>query len=160
MESVEFSKPRPLCDSDSINGFSCGVEKIDAWLHRFGRNAQRRGTAVVYATFHDEKLAAFYTLSAQSIAREEASGWLARTTPPQIPVILLGMLGVDVRFQGQGLGHDMLLDAAQRSRNVAESIGAKALVVEPYDEKALNFYRKYGFNEIPGAQLMYAKLTK
>ena len=51
--------------------------------------------------------------------------------PAQIPVILLGMLGVDKRYQGEGFGRDLLLDAVHRAGYVSEQVGAKALIVDP-----------------------------
>lgn len=129
------------------------------WVARRARTAREAGTAVVYVTFQGSALAGFYTLSAQSISRDEARGWLARNAPTQIPVILLGMLRVDCRYQGQGLGHDLLLDAVRRTRLIAEQIGARALVVDPIDEHARSFYMRYGFRDIPGLSRMFAKLV-
>ena len=78
--------------------------------------------------------------------------------PLQIPVILLGMLGVDMRYQGLGLGKDLLLDEAHRSELVADYIGARALVVDPIGDDARRFYERYGFRPIPGTSRMFAKL--
>lgn len=104
-------------------------------------------------------LAGFYTLSSQSMARSGVGGWLARNAPSQIPVILLGMLGVDARWHGEGLGHSLLVDAAQRSSAVAQSIGARALVVDPADDSARAFYVRHGFRPIPGSNRLFAKLS-
>lgn len=113
----------------------------------------------MYVSFASEKLAGFYTLSSQSILRDDARGWIARNAPLQIPVILLGMMGVDREFQGQGLGHDLLLNAVRRAQSVANQIGARALVVDPVDEKATAFYRHYGFRAIPETTRMFARLV-
>ena len=158
MGPVAFSAPRPLQDSDDITGFACGVELIDAWVAKHARKARTMGTAVVYVSCCEGVLAGFYTLSSQSIAREGLHGWMARNAPAQIPVILLGMFGVDKHYQGQGLGHDLLLDAVRRAQNVAAQIGAKALVVDPYDDAARSFYARYGFRPLPGTSHLYAKL--
>ena len=158
MGSLSFSKPRTLVESDVVDGFSCGVGLTDAWVAVHARRARALGAAVVYATFCQEALAGFYSLSSQSITRREVRGWLSRNAPQQIPVILLGMLGVDTRYQGIGLGHDLLLDAVRRARAVSEQIGARAIVVDPYDESAARFYAHYGFGDIPGTRRMFAKL--
>lgn len=155
---LAFSAPRQLRPDDDLAGFSCGVSLVDGWVLRHAKKARDAGTAVVYVSFCSEGLAGFYSLSSQSIPREGASGWIARNAPDQIPVILLGMLGVDKRFQGVGLGHDLLLDAVRRAQAVASQIGARSLVVDPYDESARSFYAKYGFRDIPGTNRMYAKL--
>ncbi len=85
-------------------------------------------------------------------------GWLVRNAPSQIPVILLGMLGVDARRHGEGLGHGLLVDAAQRASAVARSIGARALVVDPADDSARAFSVRHGFRPIPGSNRLFAKL--
>lgn len=158
MGEVAFSAPRILREDDCVESFSSGNKRIDSWLHRRARGARRAGTAVVYASFVDGELAGFYSLSSQSVIREDAGGWIARNAPQQIPVILLGRLGVDERWQGYGLGGDLLVDAVHRSESVAEVIGARALIVDPVDERAREFYRHFGFQFIPGQARMYAKL--
>lgn len=155
---LTFTPPRQLRVEDGIEGFSCGVEIVDRWIASHARKARSAGTAVVYVTFCEGRLAGFYSLSSQSIPREGSSGWIARNVPDQIPVILLGMLGVDQRYQGCGLGHDLLLDAVRRAQSVSEQIGARAIVVDPADASARNFYVRYGFRDIPGLSRMYAKL--
>lgn len=158
MERVGFTAPRQLRDEDVIDGFACGVTLVDEWLAKRARTARRAGTAIVYASFCDTALAGFYSLSAQSMYRGNVRWWLARNTPEQIPVILLGMLGVDRRFQGCGLGHDLLLDATQRSVRISQELGARALVVDPVGEQSRAFYLRYGFRDIPGCERMFAKL--
>ena len=158
MGEVAFTRPRILSAHDSVEGFCSGSSLIDGWVAKRARTAHRAGTAVVYATFCHEYLAGFYTLSAQSITRDTASGWIARNSSDQIPVILLGMLGVDKQWQGQGLGHDLLVDAIHRAELVAEQIGARALVVDPLDSSARAFYERHGFRPIPGSARMFAKL--
>lgn len=163
MGALEFSEPRILQPQDDVSGFCCGTEFIDQWLATHGLTAKEHGTAVVYGTFISpsdgkQELAGFYSLSSYTVARSRAKGWLARNTPASIPVILLGMLGVDARYQGCGLGRDLLLDAAKRSKAIAEQLGAKALVVDPYDESARSFYERYGFRDLGDTSSMFAKL--
>lgn len=158
MGAVEFSRPRILRADDPVDGFRSGVAVVDEWVARRARTAREAGTAVVYASFAGGELAGFYTLSAQSVVRSEVSGWLARNAPAQVPVLLLGMLGVDKRWQGVGLGRDLLLDAAHRAEGVAGQIGARALVVDPVGDAARGFYSRFGFRAIPGSGRMFAKL--
>ena len=158
MGSIEFSRPRPLDDADDIAGFSCGVELVDNWLQSRAKAARRAGSAVVYVSYAGKRLAGFYTLSSQSVSRGKTRGWLARNAPQQIPVILLGMLGVDREYQGKGLGRNLLLDASKRAKAVSETIGARALVVDPVDDSARKLYEACGFRDIPGTERMFAKL--
>ena len=101
---VRFLEPRRLNPGETLEGFSCGVELIDNWANRHAPYAAKRGTAVPYVCFTTSgEVAGFYAISAYSIDRDAVrGGWLKRNAPAKIPVILLGMLGVDSRFQHQG----------------------------------------------------------
>lgn len=155
---TEFSAPRRLEETDDLSGFSCGEEAVDAWLVKHARHACKRGTAVVYVSFAESGvLAGFYTLSAHSMDRNAMTGWLARNAPDQIPVILLGMLGVNAAHRKKGLGKQLLLDAYHRARNAAETIGAKALVVDPLNESVADFYLNVGFEHVPGTNRLFAR---
>lgn len=88
-----------------------------------------------------------------------AGGWLQRNVPERVPMILLGMLGVDRRFQGEGLGRKLLHDAVIRSLNISSELGARALIVDPVDSAAARFYENNGFQHIPESERMFLKLA-
>lgn len=159
MGSPVSTAPRPLEPNDPLDGFSCGISLVDTWLHTRARNARAAGTAVVYVSYAASgRLAGFYTLSAHSLERSATRGWAARNAPEQIPGILLGMLGVDASFQGMHLGSNLLLDAVHRAMAVADTIGARALLVNPIDDASRAFYAHHGFKPLPESTRMYAKL--
>lgn len=156
---ISFSRPAPLSPGQNMEGFSCGVEEIDFWVQHYASNARKRGTAVVYVSYCQENIAGFYTLSTHSVARAEVTGgWVVRNTPDQIPALLLGMLGVDTKFQGLGLGAALLRDAILNAFKVAELAGAKILVVDPINESSRTFYEHYGFAALPGTKRMFLRL--
>lgn len=162
---VGFSKPEQLQRAETLAGFHCGVPMIDDWVSAHGGKAKARGTAVVYVSQPvidgkaGDSAAGFYTLSAYSLQRSGVTaGWVSRNTPPSIPAILLGMLAVDERYRGSGLGSALLRDAVIRARFVADSIGAKVLVVEPLSPELESFYARFGFREISGTGKMAVKL--
>lgn len=156
-----FSPPRRLEAGDDLSGFSSGVALVDEWACSRALHAHGRGTAVVYVTFDDDGApAGFYSLSAHSVVRDDVKGgWLRRNAPNQILAVFLGMLGVDERFQGCGLGRSLLRDAILRSRDVSRLIGARALLVDPADGAAAAYYGKYGFKPLPGLGRMFLPLT-
>lgn len=156
---MRFTKPSQLPEGSRIENFSCGNETIDSWVAKHASMARKRGTAVVYVTYCNGQVAGFYTLSAHSVARFDVSGgWFARNAPEQIPAVLLGMLGVDKRFQGYGLGAQLLRDAILNAMKIAELAGARALVVDPIDADAKSFYERFGFAELRGTNRMALKL--
>lgn len=63
-----------------------------------------------------------------------------------IGVILLARLAVDRSLQGRGYGRALVADAASRTLQAAEPVGARALLVHARDEAAAGFYERLGFN--------------
>lgn len=154
-----ISKPTQLPVGVGIEGFHCGNVLVDGWAEHRSSAARKRGSAVVYASFCGDEVAGFYTLSAHSVARKDVSGgWFVRNAPNQVPVVLLGMLGVDERYKGIGLGASLLRDAIENAQKVAALAGARALVVDPVDDCAGDFYRHFGFSELPGTDRMALRL--
>jgi ribosomal protein S18 acetylase RimI-like enzyme len=156
-----FTRPEQLGSDATLEGFRSGLPLVDSWARSHASSAKRRGTAVVYVSYTADRStpAGFYTLSSHSVERASiAGGWLRRNAPDQIPAVLLGMLGVDARFQDRGLGAALLADAIARSLNIADAIGSKALVVDPANDSARDFYTKHGFATIPGTGRLFLPL--
>ena len=154
-----FSAPRQLGEKDNLSNFCCGVEIVDDWAHRRAHKAMSQGTAVVYACLEGGKVAGLYSLSAHSVARSDVKGgWLRRNTSEQIPAFLLGMLGVDKDYQGQGLGRSLLRDAILRAQSASREIGARALLVDPAGEGTSRFYEQYGFKPLPETERLFLPL--
>lgn len=72
-----------------------------------------------------------------------------------IPTTLSGRLAIDKKYQGQGLGKVLLLDALKRSYEIAQEIGSYAVVVDPIDKEAEKFYQKYDFIRLPDSEKMF-----
>ena len=156
-----FTSPEQLAGDASLKGFDSGLDVVDSWAANHAHSAKRRGTAVVYVSYTAGHLtpAGFYTLSIHSVEHAEVGGgWLRRNAPVQVPAILIGMLGVDQKFQGMGLGSALLADAIARSLGIADAIGSKAIVVDQASDGARSFYTRYGFASIPGTERMYLPL--
>lgn len=154
-----FLRPEQLETGVGIEGFCCGNAVVDNWACKYSKHARQRGSAVIYAVYCNNRIAGFYTLSAHSIARSDVTGrWFVLNAPEQIPVVLLGMLGVDKRFQRLGLGASLLKDAVINAIKISKLAGAKALVVDSTDEKATSFYAHFGFKMLPGTSRMALKL--
>ncbi len=159
MAVVKFSQPSQLAVGVGIENFHCGDEIVDTWVKRHSATARKRGTAVIYVTYCEGNVAGFYTLSTHSVARGDIDGgWLSRNAPYQVPTVLLGMMGVDEKYKGLGLGAQLLRDAILNSMKIAELAGARALVVDPTGDAAASFYQHFGFSEIKGTSRMALRL--
>jgi len=69
--------------------------------------------------------------------------------PDPVPVVLIGRLAIDSRFQGRGIGADLFRDAVLRTLQAAEVFGIRAILVSAISEGAKRFYEKYGFISSP-----------
>ena len=67
-----------------------------------------------------------------------------------IPVVLLARLAVDDRRHGEGIGAALLADAMRRAVRAADEVGIRAVVVDAIDERAAQFYRRFGFEALEG----------
>lgn len=156
----QFTKPVQLAPGVGLSGFHCGAPIVDSWVERHAATARKRGTAVVYVSYCDGVVAGFYTLSAHSVSRADIhGGWLVRNAPESVPAVLLGMLGVDERFKGQGLGASLLRDAIQNAMKVASLAGARALIVDPVDDATAAFYEHFGFSHLTGTSRMALRIS-
>ncbi len=62
---------------------------------------------------------------------------------------MIGRLAVATTWQGRGLGKVLLVDALKRIVTLGGELAIHAVVVEPLDEEADTFYRKFGFLPFP-----------
>lgn len=143
--------PRPLEPDDDPSGFDCGNASLNDWLTATAKKSAKSGAARTYVSLSVEtgKVAAYYCLAAGSVARARAKGQLARNSPDPVPVIVLGRLAVALDFQTQGIGKVLIADALNRSVAAAEQIGARAIVVNPIDAAAADYYQQRGFSRLP-----------
>lgn len=156
---MAFTRPAPLPDGAKIETFHCGNQVVDSWAANHASTARKRGTAVVYVTYCDGEVAGFYSLSTHSVTRADVTGgWFSRNAPEQVPAVLLGMLGVDERYKGCGLGAQLLRDAILNALKIADLAGARALIVDPTDDGARAFYEHFGFTPLAGTSRMALKL--
>lgn len=79
---------------------------------------------------------------------------MQRFSMSEIPVTILGRLGVDKGYQGKGIGLDLLQDALERSISAAEIIGSRAVLGHALDQRLADFYKKHaGFQESTASPL-------
>ena len=98
-----------------------------------------------------ESILGYYTLSSYGVDIGELPVDVAKKLPryPLIPATLLGRLAVDRRYQGQGVGEFLLMDALHRSLVQSAEIAAAAVVVDAIDTGAVKFYEHFGFVRFP-----------
>jgi len=156
-DQAESDAIGPLGKHHDRAAFSCGVDTLDKYLReRAGHDARKNLTRVFVANgTKPHVISGYYTLSSYGIDVGEMPEADKKKLPryPIIPSALIGRLAVAVSHQGTGLGERLLLDALARVVEVSEEVASYAIVVEAMDERAISYYRKYGFFPFPSQPL-------
>jgi GNAT superfamily N-acetyltransferase len=149
MQSEKLSSPVRLTLDHDVQNFESGERSLDEWiLQRVLRN-ERDGASRTYVICSNNVVIGYYALSTGSIASVSAPGRIRRNMPDPIPVMLLGRLAIDRRWQGRGLGQELLRDAVLRTIQVSDMAGVRAIAVNAISENARRFYEKYNFKPSP-----------
>ncbi len=130
--------------------FDCGTDSLNTFLQQNARQFQDRHLGITWVAVKDDdpaQILGYYTLAAGALIPDDLP--TERVPLPQIPIMLLGRLAVALTAQGQGIGKLLLLHALHHALYFSSNIGLYAVVVDALDERAVQFYRKYGFHSLP-----------
>jgi len=139
--------------------FACEDSSLTQYIRtQVSQDIRKRLTTCFVAVDEHQHVIGCYTLSSESLGRSAIPEKFIKQIPKNYhaPVILLGRLARDLRMRGTGLGEHLLMDALFRSYKLSEeSIGAMAVVTSPINQKAINFYKKYGFEQLPDSEKLF-----
>jgi len=142
--------------------FSCEEESLTHYIQKQASQDMKKNLAACFVILNSANLVVgYYTLSNDSISRIEIPEEYQNKIPKNynVPVTLLGRLARDITSKGLGIGEYLLIDALQRSYNISQqSIASMAVVVDPINDKAVNFYGKYGFALLPDSRKMFLSM--
>jgi ribosomal protein S18 acetylase RimI-like enzyme len=146
----------PLGKHHDRASFSSGQPDLDDWFrHRASQDEKRRVARVFVArdteASAESAVVGFYSLSSLSLSLEDLPEEIARKLPryDAIPAALIGRLARAERVRGQGVGELLLADAIRRIVEASRSIAVFAIVVDAKNERAVDFYRAFGFRSFP-----------
>jgi GNAT superfamily N-acetyltransferase len=112
------------------------------------------GGAKTFVAADGAAIVGFYSLSPASVAYARTPPALKRgLARHDVPAFRLARLAVDLRFQGQGLGGQLLLAAGRRCLLAAEDVGGVALLIDAEDDRAADWYASYGASRLKDAPL-------
>jgi len=152
----------PLGSKHKKSEFTCGNTYLDNYIQKQAKqDIKRKLSACFVLSNEDNEIRGFYTLSNAGIPRELIPENISKKMPrayESLPVTLLGRLAINEKNKGQGLGKLLLIDALKRSFEVSKVIGSMAVIVDPIDENAINFYNKFGFISLPDSEKMFLSM--
>ncbi|HMS70229.1 MAG: GNAT family N-acetyltransferase [Saprospiraceae bacterium] len=156
---------RPYNKSYNKINFHCGNVILDEYIKTQASQDIKKRLAVCFVLLQEDQdsIIGFYTLSNGSLPNSDIPENLRKKYPKSydyIPITLLGRLAIDERFKGKGNGSLLLIDALKRCLSVSESeLGSVAVVVDPVDSQAENFYHHFGFIKLPDSGKMFLDMN-
>ncbi len=140
-------------DRDS---FDCGEAPLNEFIKTKAARHMKVGVSRTMVLPRADRLrngkcgsAAFYTIAASSVERENLPEALAKRLPRYpVPVFLIAQLAVHREAHGHGLGKVTLVRALDHLWNVNGHLRAYAVVVDCLTESARPFYARYGFQDM------------
>jgi predicted N-acetyltransferase YhbS len=147
----------PVTNNHEKESFYCGKPSLDQYLKIQASQDVKKKVSVCFVLLDGRNVIGYYTLSAFSIPRQLIPEASQKKLPRynDIPVIFLGRLALHKNHQGKGLGNILIADALKRAYLATSSVGAIAVIVDPLDEEAENYYSRYGFIDLPGSAKMF-----
>jgi GNAT superfamily N-acetyltransferase len=148
----------PISKKHDREAFDCGEEALNEFLSRYARKSHELGGAKTFLAIDDTKsktILGFYSLSPASVSYSRAPDIVRRgLARHDVPGFRLARLAVDRRFQGQGIGGQLLLAAGRRCLLAAAEVGGVVLVIDAKNEQVARWYAGYG-----AVPLLDARLT-
>ena len=152
MRATEF----PPLDIRSVNvrQFDCGKSAINTYLRRYAAKNMALNLNRTFVlsdpdaqTHSKHRIAAYYTLAHQTIAREDTPVHDRLPRCP-VPVILLAQLTVDLEFHWRDLGAKTLVHALRHAYRISSSPNgtpSAGVALDVLDQDALEFYGHFDF---------------
>lgn len=132
-----------------VDSFGCGQNEIDDWFHSQALRFHTAGSSVVHVCLDaDGSVSGFFTLTSHYLRKSN----LPRTSNlsgGNIPVAMLGKLGVSSGKQHCGLGTWLVNQAKQLALDASKISAARFLYVEAKDDSLVGWYARQGFRSMP-----------
>jgi len=141
--------------------FDCGDEKVSIFLREKALQDHDRNLSRTMVMVDEEVdpniIIGYHTLLMVQVRQEDLPQDRLRIKR-DIPVILLGQLGVDLAFQGNGYGEYLLMDAQARVSEISKRTGVRGLVLDARTESLVSWYERHDFVRFPGRLRMYKSI--
>lgn len=141
----------PLDKHHDRTAFDCGQDDINRYLQTMASQHHKKGMTRVHVLADDSVIKAFYTLSNAHFDNTAIKGY-----PKQIPIVIIGRIGVSKNYQGQGLSKHAIKNALERIKSVSIQSGVVFAMIDAKDEQLAQYYERLGFIRINGGlKLVY-----
>ena len=132
-----------LADHDR-RGFSSGKSSVDRWFRESAGQMASRGLAATHVMVETAsgEITGYYSLSNFTVLATELPPELGRKLPQRLPIPahLIGQLGVDARYQGQGYGRALVYDATRRAEQQTTQSASFGVIVHALTPELARWY--------------------
>jgi GNAT superfamily N-acetyltransferase len=138
----------PIDKKHNREAFDCGEEALNDFLGRYARQSHELGGAKTFFAIddaEDKTILGFYSLSPAAVAYARTPEVIRRALARHdVPGFRLTRLAVDRRFQGQGIGAQLLFAAGRRCLLASAEVGGVVLVLDAKNERVAEWHASYG----------------
>lgn len=124
--------------------FDCGNADINRYLQQFASQHDKKGIAKTHVLAENTVIQGFYTLSNTLIDNHDVQ---IKGYPKHVPAIIIGRMGVDKRFQGQGISTLLLSHALNKISQLAKDTGVAFAIIDAKDDALASYYQRFGFRQ-------------
>ncbi|MDE1488127.1 GNAT family N-acetyltransferase [Xenorhabdus bovienii] len=135
--------------SHNRKSFNCGEPALNDYLQKLARQDTKNNVSKTYVAISsndsNNKIIGYYTVTPSSINFDDLPNSLSKGLAKRaVPVYLLCRLAIDVHFQNNGFGGQLLILAGYRCLKVAEQIGGIGLFIEAKNQAVAKWYESFG----------------
>ena len=138
----------PVLKKHDRKSFDCGDPPMNDFLQRYARQSHESGAAKTFLAINNadnNTILGFYSLAPGAMAYadtpETVRHGLARH---DVPGFRLARIATDLRWQGQGLGGQLLAAVPRRCLRAAAEVGGVVLIIDAKNDRAARWYTNYG----------------
>ena len=149
-------------ETAKVRDFDCGNKELNDFLNTEEvENYEREKLGKTHLVYWQAEgaLVGYFTISSESLRTEYFHSVKGFSIPSEIrlnavPGILIGRLATDRRYQGRGVGSNMLRYIAGLA--LASPAAARCLFLEAYPE-SIQFYKKFDFVVVEHQKLKHRR---
>ncbi len=138
----------PISKKHDQKSFDCGGPALNDFFERYARQSHASGAAKTFLAIDstDQKtILGFYSLAPGALAYADTPETVRRgVARHDVPGFRLARIATDLRWQGQGLGGQLLAAAARRCLRAAAEVGGVVLIIDATNDRPARWYTHYG----------------
>ena len=146
--SVTAWHEEPISKKHDRKSFDCGDPAMNVFFERYVRQSHESGAAKTFLAINkadDKTILGFYSLAPGALTYADTPELVRRgLARHNVPGFRLGRIASGLRWQGQGLGVQLLAAAARRCLRAAAEVGGVVFIIDAKNGRAARWYTNSG----------------